>query len=256
MQRDSGSDRIDDVWGLRTPHAAGSAWPVRIDSFLQPGISEEDVQRWVPSVCLLCSNGCGIDIAVADDRMVGVRGRPTDRVSAGRLGPKGLYGWQGELKDRLTEPLLRNAAGVLEPVDWDTAMSAIVTRSQQLLAERGPLSHAFYTSGQLTTEEYYTVAVITKAGLGTPHTDGNTRLCTATAAEALMETFGSDGQPGGYARVEPNDALFLFGHNVAETQTVLWARMLTVCWGRIRRRWFASIRAAPRSHATPRSTWR
>src|SRR6478735_7655844 len=92
MQHESVSDRIDDVWGPRSPHAAGSPWPVRIDTFLQPGISENDVQRWVPSVCLLCSNGCGLDIAVADDRMVGVRGRPADRVSAGRLGPKGLYG--------------------------------------------------------------------------------------------------------------------------------------------------------------------
>ncbi len=226
MQRQFITDRIADPWGVRTPHAAGSAWPVRVDTFLQPGISEEAVQRWVPSVCLLCSNGCGIDIAVANEQMVGVRGRPSDRVNRGRLGPKGLYGWQGELCDRLTEPLMRNAAGELEPVDWDTAMTAIVTRSQQLLTERGPLSHAFYTSGQLTAEEYYTLAVISKAALHTPHTDGNTRLCTATAAEALIETFGADGQPGTYADIEFTDALFLFGHNVAETQTVLWARML------------------------------
>ena len=27
--------------------------------------------------------------------MVGVRGRAEDRVNHGRLGPKGLYGWQG-----------------------------------------------------------------------------------------------------------------------------------------------------------------
>jgi hypothetical protein len=106
-----------------------------VDSYLQRGVSDRDVQRWVPSVCLLCSNGRGIDIAVSDNRMVGVRGRESDRVSRGRLGPKGLYGRQGELRDRLTEPLLRNAAGRLEPVDWDTAMDAIVTRSRQLLAE-------------------------------------------------------------------------------------------------------------------------
>lgn len=226
MQREPVPNRIGEVWGLRTPHAAGSAWPARVDSYLQPGVSEREVQRWVPSVCPLCSNGCGIDIGVVDNRMVGVRGRESDRVSKGRLGPKGLYGWQGELRDRLTEPLLRNAAGQLEPVAWDTAMDAIVTRSRQLLAERGPLSHAFYTSGQLTAEEYYTVGVIGKAGLGTPHMDGNTRLCTATAGAALMETFGTDGQPGSYTDVEHSDALFAFGHNVAETQTVLWARML------------------------------
>lgn len=68
--------------------------------------------------------------------------------------------------------------------------------------------------------------MIGKAGLGTPHMDGNTRLCTATAAAALKETFGSDGQPGSYNDIESCDALFLFGHNMAATQTVLWARVL------------------------------
>jgi anaerobic selenocysteine-containing dehydrogenase len=45
-------------------------------------------------------------------------------------------------------------------------------------------------------EEYYTLGIIGKVGIGTPHMDGNTRLCTATAAAAaLKESFGSDGQP-------------------------------------------------------------
>jgi ferredoxin-nitrate reductase len=223
----SDKDRIEDVWGSRTPHDAGSAWPTRVDSYLQTDNPEEsNVDRWVSSVCILCSNGCGIDIGVSDGEMVGVRGRATDRVSKGRLGPKGLYGWQGQKTDRLTEPLVRNDAGELEPVDWDTAMDTIVEHSQQLLDERGPLSHGFYTSGQLTAEEYYIVGVIGKAGLATPHMDGNTRLCTATAAAAFMESFGTDGQPGSYADIEHTDAIFCFGHNVAETQTVLWARML------------------------------
>ena len=41
------------------------------------------------SACLLCSNGCGMDIAVKDGRMVGVRGRATDVVNHGRLGSQG-----------------------------------------------------------------------------------------------------------------------------------------------------------------------
>lgn len=56
--------------------------------------------------------------------------------------------------------------------------------------------------------------------------DGNTRLCTATAAAALKESFASDGQPGSYTDVDHADVIALYGHNVAETQTVLWARML------------------------------
>jgi anaerobic selenocysteine-containing dehydrogenase len=115
----------------------------------------------------------------------------------------------------------------LVETDWDTAMGRIVERSQALLADPGGWGRiGFYTTGQLYLEEYYTLAVLGKAGIGTPHMDGNTRLCTATAAAALKASFGSDGQPASYADVDHCDALALFGHNVAETQAVLWMRML------------------------------
>jgi anaerobic selenocysteine-containing dehydrogenase len=215
----------DDIWGERTPYSPGRAWPVRVDLHLVDGLSPDEVDSWVPSACLLCSNGCGIDIAVKDGRMVGVRGRAEDRVNHGRLGPKGLYGWQGELHDRLTRPMIRNGSELIK-ASWDDAMNLIISRSKELLDTKGSLSHGFYTSGQLMLEEYYTLAVIGKAGIGTPHMDGNTRLCTATAAASLKESFGADGQPGSYADLDVCEALFCFGHNVSATQTVLWSRIL------------------------------
>lgn len=217
--------RIEDIWGTTTPYAAGQPWPTRVDSHVRDGLREDDVERWVQSACLLCSNGCGVDIGVRDGQMVAVRGRENDRVSRGRLGPKGLFGWQGQLRDRITTPMVRRGGQLVE-ASWDEAMGLVVERSRALLDSKGPLSHAFYTSGQLMLEEYYTLAVIGKAGIGTPHMDGNTRLCTATAAAALKETFGTDGQPGSYTDLDVCDAVFHYGHNVAETQTVLWARML------------------------------
>lgn len=220
-------DRIENIWGTRTPFARGEKWPVRVDQKLAEGLTDADVDRWVQSACVLCSNGCACDIAVKDGRMVGVRGRPMDVVNHGRLGPKGLFGsWQGVDNDkRLTRPLIRRDGQLVE-TDWDTAMEAAVARSRQSLSEHGPLSHGFYTSGQLFIEDYYTLAIVGKAGVGTPHMDGNTRLCTATAAAALKESFGCDGQPGSYVDIDECDAIFLFGHNMAETQTVLWARVL------------------------------
>ncbi|MET7280554.1 molybdopterin oxidoreductase family protein [Kribbella sp. NPDC005582] len=213
-------DRVADIWGERTPHARDTAWPVRVDQEL--AVDPGEVDTWVQSACVLCSNGCACDIAVKDGRMVGVRGRADDRINRGRLGPKGMYAsWQWSDQDRLTAPLIRRD-GVLVETDWDTAMERIVAESRR----RHPLQHGFYTSGQLFLEEYYTLAVIGKAGLGTPHMDGNTRLCTATAAAALKESFGSDGQPGSYDDIESCDAIFLFGHNMAATQTVLWSRVL------------------------------
>jgi ferredoxin-nitrate reductase len=221
------TDRITEIWGERTPYGSGQAWPERVDQVLADGLTGDDVDQWVQSACVLCSNGCGCDIAVKDGRMVGIRGRAQDRVNHGRLGPKGLYGsWQGEThKDRLTRPLIR-VDGQLVETDWDTAMGRIVDRSKDLLASKGALSHGFYTSGQLFLEEYYALGILGKAGIGTPHMDGNTRLCTATAAAALKESFGADGQPGSYTDIDECSAMFLYGHNMAETQTVLWSRVL------------------------------
>ena len=56
--------------------------------------------------------------------------------------------------------------------------------------------------------------------------DGNTRLCTATAAAALKLSFGTDGQPGSYSDLDVTDAIMHVGHNIASQQTVLWMRIL------------------------------
>lgn len=176
--------------------------------------------------CVLCSNGCGCDITVKDGRIVGVRGRAEDVVNRGRLGPKGLHGWEANNSpDRLTQPLIRRN-GKLEPASWDEAMEMIVARSREIREKYSAAAIGFYTSGQLFLEEYYTLAVIGKAGLGTPHMDGNTRLCTATAAAALKETFGSDGQPGSYFDIDTTDCILMVGQNMAATDTVLWTRIL------------------------------
>ncbi|MCD0447241.1 molybdopterin-dependent oxidoreductase [Glycomyces sp. A-F 0318] len=217
-------DRIAEPWGARTPYDAGEPWPVRRDMFLEPGLTEADVDAWVPSASILHSNGDGLDIAVREGRIVGVRGRAADRVNHGRLGPKDLFGWQANHDpDRLTRPLIRRG-GRLEETDWDTAMDAAAGRTKELLEEAGPSSIGFYTSGQLFLEEYYTLALIGHGGIGTSHMDGNTRLCTATAAAALKESFACDGQPGSYADVDHADVIAVYGHNMAETQTVLWSR--------------------------------
>lgn len=105
-------------------------------------------------------------------------------------------------------------------------MSLIVEKSKTTVPKHSASAIGFYTSGQLFLEEYYTLAVIGKAGLGTPHMDGNTRLCTATAGQALKETFGTDGQPASYTDIDTTEAILHVGHNAAEAQTVLWSRIL------------------------------
>lgn len=212
---------VADIWGERTPYAGEGDWPVRVDQR-----TLEEPERWVQSACVLCSNGCGCDIGVKDGRIVGVRGRAQDVVNRGRLGPKGLHGWEANNSpDRLTHPMIRRH-GRLERASWDEAMQLIVERTRQVKRDFTAGAIGFYTSGQLFLEEYYTLGMIGKAGLGTPHMDGNTRLCTATAAAALKESFGSDGQPGSYYDIDSTDCILMVGHNMSNTDTVLWMRVL------------------------------
>ena len=192
---------------------------------LEPGVSPDEVE-WFLSASILHSNGDELDIAAKDGRIVGVRGDRESRVNRGRLGPKDLYGWQANSSpDRLTMPLVRDG-GELREASWDEAMGRIVGRSQDLLGDPGPAALSFYTSGQLFLEDYYALTMLARAGIGTNHLDGNTRLCTATAGESLKESFGCDGQPGSYADIDHADTICCYGHNVAETQAVTWMRML------------------------------
>ena len=47
------TDRIADIYGLRTPHARGTVWPARVDQYLEPGVEESSVESWVQAACLL-----------------------------------------------------------------------------------------------------------------------------------------------------------------------------------------------------------
>ena len=39
------TDRIANLWGKRTPFGPGEDWPVRVDQFLEEGVSEDEVNR-------------------------------------------------------------------------------------------------------------------------------------------------------------------------------------------------------------------
>src|SRR5207237_9488172 len=100
----------------------------------------------------------------------------------------------------------------------DEAMGRGAARCRDTVEKYTAGGVAFYNTGQLFLEEYYTLSLVAQAGVGTHHLDGNTRLCTATSSQALRETFGSDGQPCSYTDVDATDCLLLVGSNMAETQ--------------------------------------
>ncbi|UOR10891.1 molybdopterin-dependent oxidoreductase [Halobacillus amylolyticus] len=189
---------------------------------------QQEVDQWVHSTCNLCSIGCGCEIAVKENKLIGVRGMQEHQTNLGRLDPKAKDQWiANNSPDRLLHPLVRNHEGKLKEATWDQAMSKIVDKAKEVIQEKGPNGAAIYSTGQGFLEDYYTIAKIGRAGIGTHLLDANTRLCTATTEYCLIQSFGSDGVPASFEDLDHTDTVMFFGHNPAETGSVLFERVMT-----------------------------
>ncbi|QHS50855.1 molybdopterin oxidoreductase family protein [Edaphobacter sp. 12200R-103] len=189
-------------------------------------ISESRVaERWVKTTCGYCSVGCGMLVGVRDNKAVAVRGNPDHPVNRGKLCPKGLSEHHVlDAPGRARQPLLRKD-GVLTPVSWDEALDTMVARFSEIQLRHGKESLGVVGTGQLLTEECYTLGKLVQLGFGTRNNDGNTTLCMASAVSGYKLSFGSDGPPGSYADMESADVILLIGSNIADNHPILCHRV-------------------------------
>jgi len=181
--------------------------------------------HWVPTTCGYCSVGCGMFIGVKGGRAVSVRGNPNHPVNEGRLCPKGLSEHDAiHAPNRAKYPLLK-VNGRLRRIDWDWAIREMVGRFRTIQDKYGPESLGIISTGQLVTEEFYTLGKLAQLGFKTKNYDGNTTLCMASAASGYKRSFGSDGPPGSYEDLEKADLVFLIGANIADNHPILCYRL-------------------------------
>ncbi len=187
--------------------------------------SRKHADRWVNSTCGYCSVGCGMQLGVRDGHVVSVRGNPDHPVNLGKLCPKGLAEHYAiEAEGRAKYPLLPKN-GSLVPVSWDEAIDTMVERFRAVQEKYGAESFGVISTGQLVTEEFYTLGKLVQLGFGTRNYDGNTTLCMSTAVAGYKRSFGSDGPPGAYEDLEHADLILLIGANVAENHPILCTRL-------------------------------
>ena len=187
--------------------------------------ARKHADRWVNSTCGYCSVGCGMQLGVRDGKVVSVRGNPNHPVNRGKLCPKGLAEHYAiEAEGRALYPMLRKESA-LTRVSWDEALSTMVHRFRIVQRKYGPQSVGVISTGQLVTEEFYTLGKLVQLGLGTRNYDGNTTLCMSTAVAGYKRSFGSDGPPGAYEDLELADVILLIGANVAENHPILCTRL-------------------------------
>jgi anaerobic selenocysteine-containing dehydrogenase len=176
---------------------------------------------WVSTTCGYCSVGCGMFLGVKDGKAVSVRGNPDHPVNLGKLCPKGLSEhYTLDAPNRARYPLLRKN-GKLEQISWDEALDTMVEKFRATQQKYGPNSLGVVSTGQLVTEEFYTLGKLVQLGLGTHNLDGNTTLCMASAVSGYKRSFGSDGPPGAYDDLREADVIFLIGANIADNHPIL-----------------------------------
>ncbi len=182
---------------------------------------ERKPDKWVFSTCGYCGVGCGLYIGVKDGKAVYTRGNPKHFVNMGTLCPKGLSEHQMiNSPERIKEPMIRKN-GKLEPVSWDEAFSKTAETFKRISKEHGAKAIGVISTGQLLTEEFYTLGKFVQLGLGTNNYDGNTTLCMASAVAGYKQSLGSDGPVGSYEDFEVADLIVLVGANIADNHPIL-----------------------------------
>ena len=191
-------------------------------------IADKKVVEWKYTTCGYCSTGCSIEVGL-DQRgeAVASRGAAGADVNRGKLCIKGIF--EHELfksSGRGTTPLVRSSrVDAFQETDWDSALDTVGSEIKRLQATYGRDSFAIISTGQIMTEEFYTLGKLARGVIGTNNYCGNTTLCMASAVSGYKRSFGSDGPPGCYEDFEHTECLLAFGSNLPEQHPIIFWRL-------------------------------
>lgn len=191
-------------------------------------ITDKQVKEWKHAVCGYCSTGCTIEVGLNDaGKPVASRGKGASDVNRGKLCIKGIF--EHELSStpgRGTVPLIRKKIyEEYQETSWDQALDTTASEIQRIQEKYGRDSVAIVSTGQLLTEEFYTLGKLARGVIGTNNYDGNTTLCMASAVSGYKRSFGADGPPGCYEDFEETHCLMAFGSNLPEQHPIIYWRL-------------------------------
>lgn len=130
----------------------------------------------IPTTCVYCGCGCGLNLQVLDGRIVGVLPSKGHPINDGRLCVKG---WNAAgfvyHPGRLKTPLVRKSGELVE-ASWDDALSLVAKRLSAIRDESGPGAVGVLASAKCTNEENYVLQKFARAVIKTNNVDHCARL--------------------------------------------------------------------------------
>lgn len=191
-------------------------------------IVDKGVVEWKYTTCGYCSTGCSIEVGLdRRGQAVASRGAAGADVNRGKLCIKGIFEHElFESAGRGSVPLMRRSRlDAFAETDWDSALDRVGGEIKRIQAAHGRDSFAIVSTGQIMTEEFYTLGKLARGAIGTNNYCGNTTLCMASAVSGYKRSFGSDGPPGCYEDFEHTDCLMAFGSNLPEQHPIIFWRL-------------------------------
>ncbi|MGR4882887.1 NADH-quinone oxidoreductase subunit G [Streptomyces sp. LARHCF249] len=179
-----------------------------------------------PSVCEHCAGGCATRTDHRRGKVLRRLAAEDPEVNEEWICDKGRFGFRyAQQRDRLTTPLVRSAAGVLEPASWPEALEAA---ANGLAAARGRAG--VLTGGRLTVEDAYAYAKFARVVLDTNDIDFRARIHSAEEADFLAATVAGtgkdlDGSGATYASLEAAPAVLLAGIESEEEAPGVFLRL-------------------------------
>ena len=195
-------------------------------------IADKGVREWRYATCGYCSTGCAIEVGLnADNEPVASRGVADADVNRGKLCIKGMFEHElfRKTAGRGDKPLIRDHRWEeFSATTWDVALDRTTDEIKRIQETYGRDAFAIVSTGQIMTEEFYTLGKLARGVIGTNSYDGNTTLCMSSAVSGYKRSFGSDGPPGCYEDFEHTDCLLAFGSNLPEQHPVIYWRLQQV----------------------------
>jgi len=178
--------------------------------------------KCVPTTCPYCGTGCGFNLVVKDDKVVGVQPWQRNPVNEGKLCPKGNYSWEFvNNPERLTKPLIKKDGKFVE-ASWDEAYKLIAEKFKKYQGEQS----ACLASARVSNEENYLMQKFARAVLKTPNIDHCARLCHASTVVGLAGAFGSGAMTQSIADIAESKCLLVIGTNTFEQHPLIGRRIM------------------------------
>ena len=174
-------------------------------------------EKLVKTHCCFCGQGCGIQLKVRDNRVIGFEPWEEFPFNKGKLCPKGVKRYlQGNHPDRLVAPHKRVEGVGFVPITWEEAYSTTVSEIKRVQQQYGKDAVAVLSGVSLTNEKSYLMGKFARVGLQTKELDYNGRLCMVSAGAGNKKAFGIDRAANYWEDILHAEVILCAGTNVAE----------------------------------------